>query len=386
MVRKIAAGIYVFMPLGLKVLRKVENIVREEMDAAGANELSLSILQPRELWDESGRWDNMGDEMMRLKDRHGREFCLGPTHEEIITEVVRGEVSSHRDLPFNLYQIGNKYRDEMRPRFGLMRAREFLMKDAYSFHRDEADLAREYKNMGAAYERIFSRLSLDFRKVAADGGIFGDSDSHEFIAFSDSGEAEVLFCEACDFSSTSELMEKRGEPLETCPLCGAGLNKKQGVEVGQIFKLGDKYSKSMGLNYKDENMTERAVQMGCYGIGISRTLQTVIEQHSDESGIIWPEAVAPFAVEVVIADMKKEEQVKLAEEVYAKLKAASLDVLLDDRAERAGVKFKDADLIGAPVRITVGKKAGEGRVEFKRRGEENFTEMEAANAINRARA
>ncbi len=547
LMRKVAAGIYTFLPLGHRAVAKVERIVREEMDKKGAQELRLPIVQPAELWEETGRWAAYGDEMWRVKDRHGRLFCLGPTHEEIITDLVRREVSSYRQLPLLLYQIQNKYRDEIRPRFGVMRAREFVMKDAYSFHRDEESLRRTYEDMHDAYTRIFSRCGLDFRAVEADTGAIGGHFSHEFMALADTGEASLVHCDACGYAANVERAEApppapaAGEPAplrrvatpgvrtieeltaflglppqrmakilfywardgspggsaadsagdrggnggapaaggkvgaeaewrlvaalvrgdrqlnevklrnalgaravhlasaeevgrvagvptgfagpvglrdvllladpevmaspnlvtganeegfhlvnvnpgrdfhpdrvvdlraaeggDPCPRCGRGiLAARRGIEVGQIFQLGTKYSRAMGAAFLDEEGRERLMIMGCYGVGVTRTVAAVIEQHHDGDGIAWPVGVAPYHALVVPVNWAEAAQREAAERIYGELMAAGVEVCLDDRDERGGVKFKDADLWGFPLRVTVGPRAlAEGRVEVHRR-------------------
>lgn len=505
-IRREAAGVYTYLPLAYRVLKKINQIVREEMDRQGGQELQMPIIQSAELWQESGRWDVYGPELFRLKDRHDRDFALGPTHEEIITALVRGEVNSYKQLPLLLYQIQNKYRDERRPRFGLLRGREFIMKDLYSFDRDEQGLELSYQKMHEAYTQVFQRCGLRFRPVEADSGAIGGSDTHEFMVLADSGEAKILFCsqEACGYAANEEkavspkvttespaedlqqltevptpsahtveevaaffhvppqkiiktlLYETEKETVavlvrgdrdvneiklsnilqclhlslanaavvqditgarvgfagpvnlkniriiadleifalvnavagankddthlinvnpsrdfsvdtiadirmvragEPCPRCGAVLQEAKGIEVGQIFKLGDKYSKALGATYLDEGGQKKTIIMGCYGIGITRTMAAAIEQNHDQDGIIWPVAIAPFHVVVVPVSAKDEKQVALAELVYKRLVAAGVETVLDDRPERAGVKFKDADLIGYPLRITVGAKA-----------------------------
>ena len=537
MIRKLVSGVYGFMPLGWRSVRKIENIIREEMDATGAQEILMSAVQPAELWQESGRWFAYGPEMWRVKDRNGRDFCLGPTHEEVFTDIIRNDVSSYRQLPLNLYQIQTKYRDEARPRFGLMRSREFIMKDAYSFDKDYAGLDKSYDEMYKAYEKIFTRCGLTFRPVEADTGAIGGSNSHEFTALSEVGESEIAYCEKCSMAATTEKAEcvdapaedeamlpleevntpgtktieevanflgmdrsrtikallfvtydeegkengyvaafvrgdrelnmvklinalnipehsiefadeakmsqatgcvggftgpiglhdckivvdselvglknlcagankedyhvknvnygrdyegdivtdlkllKEGDP---CPVCGAPVKHARGIEVGQVFKLGTKYSESMGATYKDENQKDQFIVMGCYGIGVTRTLSAVVEQHHDENGIIWPMSVAPYHVIVTLVKPEDEEQAAVAEKIYNDLIKAGVEVLLDDRKERPGVKFKDADLLGIPVRITVGKRAGEGIVEYKLRREEEKSEKAVEDAIKDA--
>ena len=534
MIRKLVSGVYGFMPLGWRSVRKIEDIIRQEMDATGAQEILMSAVQPAELWQESGRWFAYGPEMWRVKDRNGRDFCLGPTHEEVFTDIIRNDVSSHRQLPLNLYQIQTKYRDEARPRFGLMRSREFIMKDAYSFDKDYEGLDKSYDEMYKAYEKIFTRCGLTFRPEEADTGAIGGSNSHEFTALSEVGESEIAYCESCSMAATTERAEcvdapasdaemlpleevytpdtktieevanflgmeekdtikallfvtydeegkengyvaafirgdrelnmtklvnalnipehsiefadeakisaatgcvggftgpmglhdctivvdselpglknlcagankadhhvknvnygrdyegdivtdlktlKVGDP---CPVCGAPVKHARGIEVGQVFKLGTKYSDAMHAVYKDENQKEQPIVMGCYGIGVTRTLSAVVEQHHDENGIIWPMSVAPYHVIVTLVNGKDEQQTAVAEEIYAQLMKAGVEVLLDDRNERPGVKFKDADLLGIPVRITVGKRAAEGVVEYKLRREADKSEKTVEEAI-----
>ncbi len=517
LIRKLAAGLYTWLPLGLRVLRKVENVVREEMDAAGAQEVSMPVVQPAELWLESGRWEQYGPELLRIQDRHQRDFCLGPTHEEVITDLIRNEVKSYKQLPLNFYQIQTKVRDEIRPRFGIMRSREFLMKDAYSFHSDQASLEKTYQVMHQAYTRIFSRLGLDFRPVIADTGSIGGSASHEFHVLANSGEDDIAFSDTSTYAANVELAEAlapakarptpaaelqeiatpgvraiddlardfaidpensvktlvvqgeeegqlvalvlRGDhqlnPLKAqklqgvaAPLqmaeeesvrnaCGAGfgslgpaglklelivdrsaavladfvcgankdgyhftgvnwdrdcpLNRvedlrevvegdpspdgegrlqiKRGIEVGHIFQLGTKYSEAMKAQVLDENGKSVVMTMGCYGIGVSRVVAAAIEQNHDANGIIWPTAMAPFQLAIVPLNMQKSEAVAAcAEELYQQLTAAGVDVLLDDRNERPGVKFADMELIGIPHRIVIGDRAlAEHNIEYKGR-------------------
>lgn len=537
MIRKLVSGVYGFMPFGMRVLRKIENIIREEMDKKGAQEVLMSALQPAELWQESGRWFKYGPELWRLNDRNGREFCLGPTHEEIFTDIVRSDVNSHRQLPLNLYQIQTKYRDEARPRFGLMRSREFIMKDSYSFDKDEAGLDASYKDMYDAYIKIFERCGLDCRPVEADTGAIGGSNSHEFTALSEVGESEIVYCDKCKMAATLEKADtvdakpdteemldmqeihtpdtktieevaafleidkkktikallfavyteegeengfvaafirgdrelnmtklvnlldipehciefadeaKMGERTgavggftgptdlhdckiivdselvglknmcagacktdyhlvnvnygrdykadmiadlkvlkegDECPVCGHPVKVTRGIEVGQVFKLGTKYSEAMGAMYKDENQKEVPIVMGCYGIGVTRTMAAIIEQHHDDNGIIWPMEVAPYHVIICLLNKDDEAQNALAESIYEELLENRVEVLLDDRKERPGVKFKDADLLGIPIRITVGKKAVEGKVEYKLRNEAENEEMSATDAVAKA--
>ena len=530
LMRKMAAGIYNYMPLGLKVIENVKNIVREEMNNAGAQEFLASALIPAELWQESGRWDAYGAEMFRLKDRHNRDFCLGPTHEEVFTDIVRNEIKSYKQLPLNLYQIQTKYRDERRPRFGVMRSREFIMKDGYSFDKDQEGLDLAYEKMRKAYVNIFNRCGLDAKAVAADSGAIGGSGSAEFMVKSEVGEDDVVFCTACDYAANiekapstpehgekEELMEVEkvetpavksiedlakffecspkkiaktlifqaddkvvavvlrgdreanevkianaiGEVIELemaseeavkeatgaavgfagpmgikvdmllvdqevanmynfiiganetdmhlknvnygrdfegivgdfrnvtigekCPECGKEITISRGTEVGHIFKLGTKYSESMGATFIDEDGKAKPFIMGCYGIGVTRTVASIIEQHNDENGIIWPLEVAPYHVSVIAANVKNEEQATKAEEIYNELRKMGVEALLDDRKERAGVKFKDSELMGIPMRITVGKMIGEGQVEFKLRNGGEVETLSIEEVYNRVR-
>lgn len=514
MIRKTTSGVYSYLPLAQRSLRKISEIVREEMDRAGGQEVGLPIVQPAELWQETGRWAVYGDEMFRLKDRHQRDFCLGPTHEEIITDLVRGEVQSYRQLPLRLYQIQNKYRDERRPRFGLMRCREFIMKDLYSFDKDLEGLDESYQKMYDAYCRVFTRCGLKYRVVEADPGAIGGTGSHEFMVLAGSGEAEIAYCENCGYAANTEKSETRPQmwqeglapknlelvatpgvktveeiaallslspkdiiktllyetdqgpvaavirgdrtlnevklknkldclwlelmederikeltgapagsvgpiglngirilsdsevpllvqgvvggnregfhyryvnpgrdfPLdevadlrlvesgEACLVCNEPLSITRGIEVGHIFKLGTKYSSALKARILDEKGQEQLIIMGCYGIGVSRTLAAAIEQNYDQDGIKWPLPIAPYQVAVVPVSWQDEEQRKTAENIYQQLQEKGVEVILDDRADRAGVKFKDADLIGFPFRITIGPKTlKEGQVEVKDR-------------------
>jgi prolyl-tRNA synthetase len=520
LMRKLASGVYNFLPLGLRVLRKVEAIVREEMNREGAQEILCSALLPSELWKESGRWEVFGPEMFKLKDRNEREFCLGPTHEEVFTDLIRNEIKSYKDLPLNLYQIQTKYRDERRPRFGVMRSREFIMKDAYSFDTTWEGLDESFNKMYRAYTRVFDRCGLNYSIVEADSGAMGGTGSMEFMVKSDIGEDEIVFCSECNYAANIEKaatkkveVERKEEMKEVekvstpnvktidelvsffktspdkfaktllfnadgkivgvmvrgdrevndtkvinhlksvsfemaseelvrkatgaevgfagpigikvdellvdyevvnienmivganetgfhytnvnygrdfegtvgdfrnivegdkCPVCNAPVTINRGIEVGHIFKLGTKYSDALHAVFIDENGQEKPIIMGCYGIGINRTVAAIIEQNHDEKGIIWPLSVAPFQVIVVPVVMKDEVQVKIAQEIYDKLNELGVEVLIDDRDERAGVKFNDADLIGIPVRITVGKKAKDGFVEFKLRNEQQARDV-----------
>ena len=535
-IRKLTSGVYNYLPLMWRVLKKVENIVRDEMDKAGAQELLMPFVQPKELWVESGRWEAYGKELMRLKDRHNREMCLGPTHEEIITAVARDVLKSYKQLPTNLYQIQSKFRDEVRPRFGLLRGREFIMKDAYSFGTSQEELEKEYENMAQAYRNIFKRCGLETKMVQSDSGAIGGNVSHEFmvITTTDAGENDVFYCDDCDYAANSnhavsnlpeavidgkeyfketkvvdtpnthsieelseflkipstlilkslvyiidknpvlaliradkaveetkllnavggieiriatsgeigEIMKENGfnaipgfigpkgmkltiiadntvknmknfvvginqndvhmvganlsdlgidelkyedlrlvEAGEYCPQCGKPLKVTRGIEVGNIFQLGTKYSKPMNAVYSDVDGKLKPYIMGCYGIGISRTAAAAVEAHHDEHGIKWPLAIAPYHVVIVPVSTKDELQMSTAEKMYKELLDNGIEAVLDDRDERAGVKFKDADLIGFPYRITVGKTITEGNIEFVTRQTNEKTTMKPDEAV-----
>ena len=351
LIKKLASGLFSWMPIGLKVLRKIEHIVREEMDRSGAYEVSMPAIQPADLWQETGRWEAYGNLLLKMEDRQGRLFCFGPTHEEVITDIVRNELKTYRQMPVNFYQIQTKFRDEIRPRFGVMRAREFLMKDAYSFHLDQPSLDLEYENMGTTYNTIFTRLGLDFRKVRADSGEIGGSVSHEYHVLADSGEDEIGYCDEEDYAANVEMIEGNTAPN------GGKLSFTRGIEVGHIFQLGDKYSKSMNCTVLNDKGDSIYPLMGCYGIGISRIMASSIEQNHDESGIIWPEPLAPFQI-IIIALNKNTEDTTLTKsrKIYHQLLESGYEVLLDDRNERAGVKFADADLLGIPKRLIVSER------------------------------
>ncbi|MDR1832977.1 MAG: proline--tRNA ligase [Fusobacteriaceae bacterium] len=528
MIKKLASGVYSFLPLGLRTLKKIETIVREEMNRAGAIELFLPVLQPAELWQESGRWTAMGPEMFRLKDRNERDFSLGPTHEEVIVDIVRNDISSYKSLPLHLYQIQTKFRDERRPRFGLMRGREFLMKDSYSFHRDLQSLEEEFQKMYNTYSRIFERCGLKFRAVEADSGAIGGTGSKEFHVLAESGEDEILYCDACDYASNveaavsafenpteallaPELVSTPGKTTiedlavflgipesqtlksmlyrdmvtdeiwmvlirgdfavneiklknalgtlgvalltdteiadaglakgyigpydlaaanikiladksvinlvnavaggnrvdyhyknvnygrdysalriddirlvktgDSCPRCGAPLMSARGIETGHIFKLKDKYTKPMNATFLDEKGEAQTIIMGTYGIGVSRTMAAAIEQHNDADGIIWPSVIAPYVVDVIPANVSDPVQAALAEELYGALNDAGVDTAMDDREERPGFKFKDADLIGFPFKVIAGKKAAQGVVELKIRKTGETLELDKKDVV-----
>ncbi|NJP36316.1 proline--tRNA ligase [Alkalicoccus luteus] len=530
MIRQSSAGVYSFLPLGWRVLRKVEQIVREEMDRAGAQEMIMPAIQPSELWKESGRWEDYGPELMRFKDRHQREFALGPTHEEVITSIVRDDVRSYKELPMTLYQIQNKFRDERRPRFGVLRGREFLMKDAYSFDRDFDGLDESYQRMYEAYTNVFTRLGLNFRAVIADSGAMGGKDTHEFMVLTNIGEDTIAYSDQSTFAANIEIApcadeysQQDGEaeelrevdtpgqktiegvgqylnlPAERCikavfyevdeelvmvlvrgdhesndiklkhvldagkveaaseelirstgktvpgsagPVgiegevhiiadnavkymvnACTGANKedvhfvnanpgrdftpdryedlrvikegdpspdgngtiqfKEGIEVGHVFKLGTKYSEALGATYLNNEGKAKPIVMGSYGIGVSRTVAALIEENHDENGIVWPKACAPFDVHLIAINSKKEDQRELADRLYEQFSQTGLDTLYDDRAERAGVKFKDADLIGIPLRVQVGKRAEEGYVELKQRANGDAEEVHVDQLASR---
>ena len=371
LIKKLASGLFSWMPIGLKVLRKIEHIVREEMDRSGAYEVSMPAIQPADLWQETGRWEAYGNLLLKMEDRQGRLFCFGPTHEEVITDIVRNELKTYRQMPVNFYQIQTKFRDEIRPRFGVMRAREFLMKDAYSFHLDQPSLDLEYENMGATYNTIFTRLGLDFRKVRADSGEIGGSVSHEYHVLADSGEDEIGYCDEEDYAANVEMIEG-----DTAPN-GGKLSFTRGIEVGHIFQLGDKYSKSMNCTVLNDKGDSIYPLMGCYGIGISRIMASSIEQNHDESGIIWPQPLAPFQI-IIIALNKNTEDTTLTKsrKIYHQLKESGYEVLLDDRNERAGVKFADADLLGIPKRLIVSERGLDNQtIELNFRDEKNKSDV-----------
>ena len=364
-IKQVAAGVYTYLPLAKRVLNNVEGIVREELDAIGGNELLMPALQPKELWDESGRWDVYGSELMRLTDRNNREFALGPTHEEVITHVVRDFLNSYKKLPLTVYQIQTKSRDEARPRFGLMRGREFIMKDAYSFHATQESLDEAYNNFVQAYTNIFTRCGLNFRMVEADSGQIGGSQSAEFMALAEIGEDTIVYSTTGSFAANIEVADL---PVGAPSPDGVGVvDHAKGIEVGHVFKLGTKYSEPMNAVFLDENQKKQPIIMGCYGIGVTRTMASIIEQHHDENGIVWPLSVAPYHVSVIPVNIKDEAQMEIANKLYEELRKAGVDAILDDRNERPGVKFKDSELIGIPMRVTVGKKITDGEVEFKLR-------------------
>lgn len=362
-IKQHAAGVYTYLPLAYKVIKKVENIIREELDKIGCSELLMSALQSKDLWTESGRWDAYGKELMRLKDRHDREFCLGPTHEEVITSVVRDSVNSYKKLPLALYQIQSKFRDEFRPRFGLMRGREFIMKDLYTFSTSQEDLDEWYNKVRQAYINIFTRMGLEFRIVNASSGQIGGKSSEEFMALCEIGEDTIIYSDQSDFASNTELCDlEEGAPSPD----GKGTIKHaKGIELGHIFKLGTKYSEPMNLMFIDVDNKKKPVIMGCYGIGVSRVLMAVLEQCNVDLKVLWPEEIAPFKIHVIPMDKQGTEGYEKAYELHNYLETKGYEVLIDDRNESAGVKFNDADLIGSKYRIVVGRKIKEGIVELR---------------------
>lgn len=367
LIRKVASGVYSLLPAGLKVLRKIEDIVREEMNNAGAVELFLPVIQPSDLWKKTGRWEEYGPDMFRLKDRNKRDFCLGPTHEELITYMAHMDIKSYKDLPVNLYQIQVKFRDEIRPRYGLLRAREFIMKDSYSFCRNEEDSKAVYDRMYDAYCRIIERIGLEYKVVEAKTGVIGGKFSHEFIVLAENGEEKIVFCPGCSYCANCEMSEfipapgkkkKEDVPSEgdRCIKCKGELKFEKGIEVGHIFMLGRKYSDKLGAKFLDMDGKLKSLVMGCYGIGISRMLSAAIEQLHDDKGIIWPLSIAPFTVNLISTTTKNKDLSTACEKVYKTLKKLDVEVLYDDRDVSAGIKFKDSDLIGIPIRFIVGQK------------------------------
>ena len=391
LIRKVASGVYNWLPLGIKVLRKVENIVRQEMNNSGAQEILMPMVQPSELWKETGRWQQYGKELLIFQDRHDREFCLGPTHEEIITDLCRNEIRSHRQLPITIYQIQTKFRDEIRPRFGVMRSREFIMKDAYSFDLSEAQMDSSYQSMKKAYIKIFDSLGLDYRIVKADSGAIGGSESEEFHVLADSGEDLLAFSDKSDYAINAELLiesmsDQNPEGLEgkDSPDGKGKLKLKRGIEVGHIFKLGKKYSESMKLSIQTEKGNVHP-EMGCYGIGISRIVAAAIEQNHDEKGIIWSKEISPYGTALIEINPKNNNNLKSqCSEIYNSLIKNGHEVLWDDRDQSAGVKFSDMELIGIPQMIIIGEKSfKEGKVELKVRGEDKITTLDLDETINK---
>jgi len=356
------SGLYNFLPLGKKILDKVRAVVKDELDKAGCQEVSLSFVTPTALWEESGRAGEYGKELLRFKDRKDNDYLLSPTNEEAMVNMVRQTIKSYKQLPLNLYQINLKFRDEIRPRFGLMRGREFLMKDGYSFHTSTEDMLREFALMEETYKKIFTRLGLNFRVVEADSGQIGGSGSKEFMLLADSGEDDIVVCDACDYGANVEVAEdiKDGDLCK----CGKPLRITKGIEAGHIFQLGTKYSEPLGANFLDENGKSQPMIMGTYGIGVSRLLAGIIEQNHDDKGCVWTKASAPFDLQIIISNIKDEAQVELAEDIYNQLNSKGVDILLDDRKDRFGAKIKDYELMGVPYALIIGKKLSEDMVEI----------------------
>ncbi len=361
------SGLYNLLPLGKITLDKVRAIVKDELDKAGCNEVHLPMVTPLSLWEETGRADKFGKELLRFKDRHENSFTLSPTNEEAMVNLVRQTVKSYKQLPLNVYQINWKFRDEVRPRFGLMRGREFLMKDAYSFHSTTQDMQREFVLMEETYKKIFTRLGLEFKVVEADSGAIGGAGSKEFMILADSGEDTIMVCDSCDFGANIEVVS---EDEKVCPKCGGALSQTKGIEAGHIFQLGTTYSKPMRAEFLNKNQKLEPFVMGTYGIGVSRLLAGIIEQNHDEKGAIWTKESAPFLVDIIVAKAKNAEQMEVAERVYSELQLKGIDVILDDRADKKigfGVKIKDFELIGLPYAVVIGNDISNGNVELIRR-------------------
>jgi len=380
-ISQVASGLYSYMPLAKRVIRKIENIIHEEMEEIGAQEVELSFVAPSDLWIESGRIDKFGKELLRFYDRKEKLFVLGPTHEEMMVDLVRGRITSYKNLPFNLYQIKTKFRDEVRPRFGLMRGREFIMKDGYSFHANTKDLDREFDAVEEAYKRILRRLGLDYRVVEADSGAIGGTGSKELMVLAESGEDTIAVCNKCEYGANIEVfmdMEELGEDFDAssvtdikelkgddkCPHCDGKLSLTKGIEVGHIFKLGTTYSKALKAEFLDEGGKSQPFIMGTYGMGVSRLVAAVVEQHHDENGCIWTKNTAPYMVNIMVSNIKDEAQSTLGEELYLKLLGEDVEVIIDDRKDRFGFKMKDAELIGFPYTVIIGKELENGLVQI----------------------
>ena len=381
--RQQSSGQYSFLPIGYRVLKKIENIIREEMNAIGSAEILMPSVQPSELWEESGRWETYGLELLRLKDRHQRDYCLGPTFEEVITDLVRKDLNSYKQLPINMYQISSKFRDEIRPRFGIMRAREFIMKDAYSFHLNQECLDEWYENYKKAYNKIFTRLQLEYTMVDADSGNIGGSKSNEFHVIADTGEDDLLI-DQDGIGVNYEIAKTKYNSDDIKKIINENnLVHKKGIEVGHIFKLGDKYSKAMNLSIADVESKICNIEMGCYGIGVSRIIAAAIEQNHDDKGIVWPATIAPFKIVIIEIDGHKNESVRIySSELYEKLSAKGVEVILDDRNSKLGNKLNDWELIGVPNIVIVGKSEAETKsVTFKKRGQNDKSSLSVEDLI-----
>ena len=367
MIRKVASGIYNWLPLGFKTLKLVENIVREEMASTGSQEIFMPMIQPRDLWEDSKRWDKFGPELLRFKDRHERDFCLGPTHEEIITDLIRNNLSSYKELPLSLFQIQTKFRDEIRPRYGIMRGREFLMKDAYSFHLNQECLNNTYQTIREAYKAIFNRLGLGYKIVKADSGAIGGEISEEFHVLAESGEDTLAFSEESEIAINAELLINENESIDslqgkTFPDSQEEIKLAKGIEVGHIFQLGNVYSSAMNATVLDENGNRQALQMGCYGIGVSRIVAAAIEQNHDDKGIIWPKNIAPIQISILpIFKESSDKTFIFAEKLYKDLSKLGLRVMLDDRQERFGKKITESELVGSSYAVVIGKSYTENK-------------------------
>ena len=389
MVRRVASGIYTWLPLGLKVLRKIENIVREEMDASGAQEVLMPMVQPKELWDETNRWEKMGPELLRIQDRHDRNFCLGPTHEEVITDLIRNNVKSYKELPLNIYQIQTKFRDEVRPRYGVMRGREFLMKDSYSFNIDEACLEETYLTMRNTYKKVLDRMGLEYKIVSADSGAIGGDASEEFHVLAETGEDTIAVSDSSEYAINTELLLKEGEDIESLegkpsPDGKGTIEIKKGIEVGHIFQLGKVYAEDMKANVLNNEGKASTLYMGCYGIGVSRLVAAAIEQNNDDKGIIWPHSIAPFDINIIAIGYEKDQKIaEASNNLYKELMEMGYDVLLDDRKDGYGTKIKDSELIGVPLNIIIGKQFLEsGEIEFRTRsGDTSLSKISDSRTI-----
>ena len=384
MIRKVASGVYTWLPMGLKVLRKVEEIVRSEMNKSGAQEVLMPMVQPKEIWDETHRWEKMGKELLRIQDRHERDFCLGPTHEEVITDLVRNTIKSYKELPINTYQIQTKFRDEIRPRYGVMRSREFLMKDAYSFGVDEESLDKSYIDMRNTYKKILEKIGLEYKIVKADSGAIGGDASEEFHVLAENGEDTIAISSDSEFAINTELLIEDGEDIASlegkkAPDGNGTIQIKKGIEVGHIFKLGTVYSENMGATVQTKDGKSISLQMGCYGIGVSRIVAASIEQNNDDKGIVWPAAIAPFDVNIIPIGYEKNIEIEDASnKLYQELLNQGYDVLLDDRKVGFGSKIKDSELVGIPINIILGNKfLDDGSIELRTRdGQESVSNIE----------